>query len=1119
MDTLSRMNKTAENQNAGTLTVCQGDNRKANGYENFSHQNDAHQALSERILRTQNRPFSGILAIPTGGGKTFIAVEWLLKHWVSKGKKVLWIAHRHELLSQALNTFKKNTYESLLQNRETIRYRIVSGHHDKPLHIKTADDIIIASKDSLVRGMDYLIGNWVKPNRFDELFFVIDEAHHATAKTYRKLIKELQSHVPNLKILGLTATPFRTQEREKSYLHMLFQDDIVFKINLRTLIARKILSEPNFEEAATQLQVSKDLTEKDLHNIQKFDLPENIKTSIAEQKERNHLIVKHYVENSQKYGQCLVYALNKKHALTLQELFQSRNIRTDFVISDVQDEVYRINLSKENALKIEKFRKGELQVLINVNILTEGADLPKVQSVFLTRPTISKILMTQMIGRALRGVNAGGTETAYIVSFIDNWQDKIAWVNPKQLFALEGVDFEETDQKTQKRVIELVSIKKLQEFARLTDQTINTTELKKLDFLARIPVGLYVFSLLKADSAGESFEKNCEVLVYSHLQHPYSQFIQDLDRIFKTQGIDIENREVLKNSELERLCKSVRENYFFNEEFILGYQDEDIMDILLYYFDKQLAPMFIPLEDREKYDIDKIAREISERDLGPIARSQYENEIWKNEYSVWRTLFGFNKEHFLNEIHLAMTRIHHGAETFENLPQDQPKDSKELRQLEDLPLSEIYKYAPELAAQIKEEVYNNHKNEKGEYVCAVSGYTNAARLGFEIDHIVPLSKGGKTRPENLQLLVWWANRQKSDKMPLSGKSEPAMVEKREIHEAVNLALEGDEKQRTEIEAHLFFGDVPKNDLSAFADRFRKLAEDGNAYAQTIYGEMHFDGRGVHQDNMTALKWYEKAAEQQYPGALNSLGLIYSEGRRGIPVDEKKAFNLFKKGAEHGNALCQLNLGQAYYAGMGVRKSHKQAAKWYRKAAEQGNAIAQNFLALMYQAGEGVPQDYQTAAKWHKIAADQGLADAQNCLGVLYEAGKDVNEDKVEAFNLYRQAAEGGDVYGQQNLGRMYYYGAKGIGKDYAQAAYWYNQAAEQGNLESQKRLARMYAKGKGIEKNLELAYVWLSIAYEGASQPIKEFETIKKMLTVDQVQKANEMLEDIKRKINERLWS
>ena len=83
-----------------------------------------------------------------------------------------------------------------------------------------------------------------------------------------------------------------------------------------------------------------------------------------------------------------------------------------------------------NKTLVWMFHKKKLDVLINVNILTEGTDLPQTQTVFLARPTVSRVLMTQMVGRALRGVSAGGTKEAYIVSFIDDWEDKIAFEAP-----------------------------------------------------------------------------------------------------------------------------------------------------------------------------------------------------------------------------------------------------------------------------------------------------------------------------------------------------------------------------------------------------------------------------------------------------------------------------------------------------------------------------------------------------------------------------------------------------------------------------------------------------------------------------------------------------------------
>ncbi|OWY67707.1 hypothetical protein B7486_30080 [cyanobacterium TDX16] len=90
--------------------------------------------------------------------------------------------------------------------------------------------------------------------------------------------------------------------------------------------------------------------------------------------------------------------------MELNSLLKKRGINSDFVAAKITDVNTDSTISvKENSEKIKRFRAGELEVLINVEMLTEGTDLPNVQTVFLTRPTTSTILMTQMIGRALRG--------------------------------------------------------------------------------------------------------------------------------------------------------------------------------------------------------------------------------------------------------------------------------------------------------------------------------------------------------------------------------------------------------------------------------------------------------------------------------------------------------------------------------------------------------------------------------------------------------------------------------------------------------------------------------------------------------------------------------------------
>jgi len=1067
---------------AGKLDVASGNNREANGYKSFIHQNEAQIALTNQILSQPEGAFSGLLVIPTGGGKTFVAAEWLLKNWIDKNKKLLWIAHRHELLEQAFVTFRKNAYSNLLQHKKSLYYRIVSGQHDKSVHINQHDDILIASKDSLNQGIGYLIQNWIEANNLQELFLVIDEAHHATAKTYRKLINELKNRIRHLKILGLTATPFRTAEKEKGLLSKIFPNDIVYKSDLRTLISRGILSDPIFEEKATEWQAANVLTDEDFANIQKFDLPENIKVLLATQKERNNQIVDHYFADynkDKKYGQLLVFALNIDHAIALSALFNDKGkpygINADFIVSDIKDAVTKVSLSKENKEKIRKFRNKELQILINVNILSEGTDLPNTQTVFLTRPTISKILTTQMIGRGLRGAEAGGTEKAYIVTFIDNWQDKIAWVNPEKLFILDNVDFKDSNTETGKQLIRLVSIEKIAEFARIMDATVDTDKLEQLDFLDRIPVGVYAFSRLTADK-----EKNCEVLIYSHIQKQYADFINELSDIFERKKIDVENRENLHDIEILELRLYVKEKYFQNAQLQLGYRDEDITDILMYYFDNQQKPVFIPFEDRIKYNIDNIAHEIFQMDLGQKAKKQFVNELWESELVAWKSLFGYNKKYFLNEIDLSLRKIDH-PDLFAITSKDEPVDVKEQRQFEDLSMSELYEKAPEYWRKLTDQVYKTYTNEDGLYFSAMSGYTSKSKMVFEIDHIIPFSKGGKTRLDNLQLLTWWENKQKRDKEETSERSQ---AETQNIPETVE-NKDTDNQQSNEFAALL------------------EAAEQEHAWAQRNLGVMYYDGNGVPQDYTEAAKWYRKAAEQGLDDAQNYLGVLYENGE-GVSKDTAKAAELYRKAAEQGHVHAQNNLALLYQAGEGVPQDYTEAAKWYRKAAEQGLDDAQNNLALLYQNGEGVPQDYTEAAKWYQKAAEQGNADAQNYLGILYDTGNGVQENPLKANELYRKAADQNHAWGQRNLGVMYYYGKKGIPINYEKAAYWYRKAAEQGLDDAQKSLAKMYAKGKGVRQDLIQAYVWFRLGC--GDKYSKAFEEVKSKLTQTQLEQAEELV-------------
>jgi len=547
------------NKNAGTVKIINGKNSR----QLYEHQVNAIAALNK--IDAQDY-FSTLVVLPTGSGKTMTAATWLLRSAVDKNKKVLWIAHRHLLLEQAAEAFFRNAYSDQMVHTTNFTYRIISGQHDRPIHIKSDDNVLIVSKDSIIRNLDSL-DKWLKNEK--ELYLIIDEAHHATAKSYRKIIDYVKNKNLKVKVLGLTATPFRTSEQEKGLLGKIFTDDILYKIDLDTLIKKGILSTPICESCNTDVILGDNLGLNAIKSIEQLDvIPEDIAEAIADNKERNRFIVKTFFENDnyKKYCQTLVFALNRTHAFTLKALFEHYGkkfgIKAGVIVSGTSAEFIGIDISnEENRRQIEAFRKGEIQILINVNILTEGVDLPKTQTVFLTRPTISTVLMTQMIGRALRGEKAGGTKNAYIVSFIDNWNSKIAWVNPESVLFGEDHEFVNKDYEHKKRIIRMISIEKIEEFARIVNETVDTTRLESLDFIKRVPLGMYIFTFIDENN----MEHNHQILVYDSTKNQYEELIAALPDLFKELGIEDEVIEPKLLLDLMAIC----ENTYFDKDMIL----------------------------------------------------------------------------------------------------------------------------------------------------------------------------------------------------------------------------------------------------------------------------------------------------------------------------------------------------------------------------------------------------------------------------------------------------------------------------------------------------------------------------------------------------------------------
>lgn len=728
----------------------------------YEHQKMAMQALDKM---NQEAAFSTLVVIPTGGGKTYTASMWLLKNAIDKKKKILWIAHRQMLLDQAAESFQKFAYTEVIPHVSSFCFRIVSGasSHDRTSDIRPDDNLLIVSKDSIGRNMDRL-EKWIHGEK--ELFLIVDEAHHATAKTYRKIIDYVKSQVPNLKMIGLTATPFRTAENEQGLLAKIFTDGIkngktvhgdvgiTYQIGLKELIKRQILSKPIFESYYTDEEYGASMGADAWNSIQNFDaLPDEIASQMADSAARNQLIVETYKNKRHEYGQTILFAVNVVHAIQLTALFRKAGIKADYIVSAIRDSITGVTISREdNQRNIEAYRNGELQVLINVNILTEGIDLPQTKTVFLARPTVSSILMTQMVGRALRGPEAGGTASAYIVSFVDHWNEHIAWVNPESIFEGNN-DFQDNDPERIKRELRMIAISKIEEFASILDDSVDTSALEKVPFEQRIPVGMYAFTYLEESGMDHAYQ----VMVYDSTQTAYQDLMEALPALFDSFAISEEYLTESQLAEMEAQCRDT----FFCGEMVPPYEERDVRNILKYYAQYETAPQFYTFADvdRSKLDVGKIAQYIWDEDMGQRKKTEYVDSIWdSNDDDMLRLFFG-RKLYFLRQLDIELMKISHSKDIFDEDDNVKPGT----RALEDLPLYEIRKYNPELEKTLRAKAFENAKDADGFYCCAGCGKKNRSKVYFQVDHIIPMNAGGKSVAENLQILCRQCNGVKGDR--------------------------------------------------------------------------------------------------------------------------------------------------------------------------------------------------------------------------------------------------------------------------------------------------------------------------------------------------------------------
>ena len=371
--------------------------------ELFDYQED----MKSRIEKALCLHRSVMAQMPTGTGKTVLlasVVESFLRE--HSNCKVWIVAHRRELVSQiretiervfskitpSLFTIKEGSTSHLDPLSSGAREETAPPRRSEPLRSKVggpskvSPDCLSASAFNVpIKAVSI---QWLSKH-YDEIeeepgMIVIDEAHHALAKTY----KEMWERFPKAKFLGLTATPCRLNG--KGFIDLF--DVLVQSWDVPEFISKGRLATYDFvsikSDGVTQRLIDslqKRGADGDYQN-KEMDMLLNKKPSI----ERLYRSLEEYGKNRKG----IVYAINISHAQKITKLYQEHGVKAIAIDSKTP--------ATERQQDIEAFKKGDIQVLVNVDIFSEGFDCPDVEFVQLARPTLSLAKYLQMVGRGLR---------------------------------------------------------------------------------------------------------------------------------------------------------------------------------------------------------------------------------------------------------------------------------------------------------------------------------------------------------------------------------------------------------------------------------------------------------------------------------------------------------------------------------------------------------------------------------------------------------------------------------------------------------------------------------------------------------------------------------------------
>ncbi|WUC00073.1 DEAD/DEAH box helicase family protein [Nocardia sp. NBC_00565] len=357
----------------------------------------------------------GIVALPTGSGKTRVAVEALIRHVRDSDTEplIIWIAQSDELCEQAVETWSY-TWSAIAPPAAKLTISRLWGSNDTT-PTQDGTHLVVATDRKLLSLSEKQLHEWLT----DADVVLVDEAHTSISKTYTELFRWLKrsARERDRVLIGLSASPYRGHNEEQTrglinrYDSNLLTDGVLGEHPHQELQRRGILARVRHLELDGMTLTpgkSRTKTESDAMHLDDYRIDLN---AVATNDQRNRRILDS-LETLPTDMTALVFTASVQHAELLAAVLSHSGIPASSIAGHTP--------ASERRRLIERFKAKDVRVLTNYNVLSQGFDAPKVGAVYVTRPTFSPNRYQQMIGRGLRGPRNGGSEEVLIVNVRDN---------------------------------------------------------------------------------------------------------------------------------------------------------------------------------------------------------------------------------------------------------------------------------------------------------------------------------------------------------------------------------------------------------------------------------------------------------------------------------------------------------------------------------------------------------------------------------------------------------------------------------------------------------------------------------------------------------------------------